>query len=60
MVTFSDASFAGEAGYKSQQGRLHYIVNASDLEAGKHHLHLSGFSSSTMKRVWRANVQAEA
>ena len=36
VVTFSDASFAGETGYKSQQGRLHYIVKASDLGAGKH------------------------
>ena len=60
VVTFSDASFAGEAGYKSQQGRLHYIVNAADLTAGKHRFHLIGFSSSTMKRVCRATLQAEA
>ena len=60
VVTFSDASFAGEAGYKSQQGRLHYLVNASDLGTGKHRFHLIGFSSSTMKRVCRATLQAEA
>ena len=60
VVTFSDASFAGETGYKSQQGRLHYIVNATDLGTGKHHFHLIGFSSSTMKRVCRATLQAEA
>ena len=60
VVTFSDASFAGEAGYKSQQGRLHYIVNAVDLKAGKHRLHLIRFSFSMTKRVWRATLQAEA
>ena len=60
VVTFSGASFAGETGHKSQQGRLHYIVNASDLGTGKHHFHLIGFSSSTMKRVCRATLQAEA
>ena len=45
VVTFSDAPFAGETGYTSQQGRLHYIVNASDMKDGKHHFHLIGFSS---------------
>ena len=31
-----------------------------DLHAGKHYFHLIGLSSSTMKRVCRATLQAEA
>ena len=34
VVTFSDACFAGEAGYKSKQGSLHYTVYTTDLKAG--------------------------
>ncbi|CAE7255946.1 RE2 [Symbiodinium natans] len=63
VVTFCDASFAAEAGYKSQRGRLHYLTDAEtarDVNAPKHKLHLVAFGSSTMKRVCRATLQCEA
>ncbi|CAE7249187.1 RE2 [Symbiodinium natans] len=63
VVTFCDASFAAEAGYKSQRGRLHYLTDvetARDVNAPKHKLHLVAFGSSTMKRVCRATLQCEA
>ena len=43
VVTFSDASFANEEGFKSQQGRIHYITNASSLKEGSHKMHLISF-----------------
>ena len=60
VVTFSDASFANEEGFKSQQGRIHYITNASSLKEGSHKMHLISFGSTTLKRVCRATLQAEA
>ena len=63
VVTFCDASFAGEAGHKSQRGRLHYLTSASvasDQSSTHHDMHLISFSSSTMKRVCRATLQCEA
>ena len=60
IVTFSDASFANEEGFKSQQGRFHYLTSASGLGGKTHKFHLLGFASSTLKRVCRATLQAEA
>ena len=60
VVTFSDASFAGESGYKSQQGRIHYITDSHGMTTGNHKFHLISFASSTMKRVCRATLQAES
>ena len=60
VVIFSDASFANEAEFKSQQGRIHYITSRSDVKLGEHKFHLIGFGSSTLKRVCRATLQAEA
>jgi hypothetical protein len=39
VVTFSDASFASEAEYKSQQGRIHYITSRIDVKSGEHKFH---------------------
>ena len=63
VVTFCDASFAGESGHKSQRGRFHYLTSAktaSDEDAVYHDMHLISYSSSTMKRVCRATLQCEA
>ena len=60
VVTLSDASFANEAEFKSQQGRIHYITSRSDVKLGEHKFHLIGFGSSALKRVCRATLQAEA
>ena len=57
VVTFCDASFAGESGHKSQRGRFHYLTSAktaADEDAVYHDMHLISYSSSTMKRVCRA------
>ena len=32
ILTISDASFSNEAGYKGQQGRSDFLVNARDLK----------------------------
>ena len=64
VVTFCDASFAGEAGHKSQRVRIHYLTSAkaaSDPNVTHHDMHLVAFnSSSTMKRVCRTTLQCEA
>ena len=63
VVTFCDASFAGESGHKSQRGRFHYLTSAKaavDADAVHHDMHLISYSSSTMKRVCRATLQCEA
>ena len=60
VVTYSDASFANEPGYKSQQGRIHYLTTASSLTEKDHSIHVIGFASSTLKRVCRATLQAES
>ena len=60
VVTYSDASFANEPGYKSQQGRIHYLTTASRLTEKDHSIHVIGFASSTLKRVCRATLQAES
>ena len=63
VVTFSDASFAAEAGYKSQRGRIHYLTVANiarEAEAMTHPAHFISYGSSTMKRVCRATLQCEA
>ena len=33
-VTFCDASFAGEAGHKSQRARIHYLTSHRDAVNG--------------------------
>ncbi|CAL1129119.1 unnamed protein product [Cladocopium goreaui] len=60
VVTYSDASFANEPGYKSQQGRTHHLTTASRLTEKDHSIHVIGFASSTLKRVCRATLQAES
>ena len=62
ILTASDASFAGEAGSKSQQGRIHFLVPAYQLLAPKccdYDVVIVSFSSTTIKRVCRATLQAE-
>jgi len=58
VVTFSDASFANKAEFKSKQGCIHYITSRN-VKLGEHKFHLIGFGSSTLKRVCRATLQAE-
>ena len=63
MVTFCDASFAGEGGHTSQRGRIHYLMSHKDAVIGNsnmHGFHLLSFSSSTLSRVCRATLRCEA
>ena len=62
VLTASDASFAGEPNSKSQQGRLHFLVPAQQLlnpECCEYDVMIVSFSSTTIKRVCRATLQAE-
>ena len=62
VLTASDASFAGEPGSKSQQGRIHFLVPAHQLLAPKccdYDVMIVLFSSTMIKRVCRAALQAE-
>ena len=61
VLTVSDASFSNEPGYKSQQGRSHFLTSAKDLkdEAVTAYRALP-IASTTMKRVCRSTLQAEA
>ena len=61
VLTFSDASFCNEAGYKSQQGRVHFIADAREMKKGTsaYRVYPLAFNSTTIKRVCRATLQAE-
>ena len=59
LVSFSDASFAQEEGFRSQQGRLHYLCDASEVDTNEHHAHIISYASTTIKRVCRSTLQAE-
>ena len=62
VLTASDASFAGEPGIKSQQGRIHVLVPAYQLLDPKrcdYDVLIVSFSSTTIKRVCSATLQAE-
>ena len=63
VLTVSDASFSNEPGYKSQQGRSHFLTSAKDLKdeaVTAYRVLPIAFSSTTMKRVCRSTLQAEA
>ena len=57
VVTASDASFAGEPGSKSQQGRIHFLVPAYQLLDPKccdYDVMIVSFSSTTI-RIMQGN-----
>ena len=63
ILSVSDASFANEAGRKSQQGHCHFLVPAEQLKKEGHDhfdVYPISFSSTTVMRVCRATLQAEA
>ena len=62
VLTASDASFAGEPNSRSQQGRIHFLVPAQQLlnpECCEYDVMIVSFSSTAIKRVCRATLQAE-
>ena len=62
ILTASDASFAGERDLKSQQGRIHLLAPAEQLidkDNCAYDILLVSYSSTTIKRVCRATLQAE-
>ena len=62
VLTASDASFAGERDLKSQQGRIHFLAPAEQLidrDNCAYDILLVSYSSTTIKRVCRATLQAE-
>ena len=63
VLTITDASFAGEPGMKSQQGRMRFLCPSSQVRDPKCEqftvLPIS-FASTTIKRVCRATPKAEA
>ena len=62
VLTASDASFAGEPSSRSQQGRIHFLVLAHQLLDPKrcdYDVMIVSFSSTTIKRVCRATLQAD-
>ena len=62
VLTASDASFAGETGNRSQQGRIHFLVPMDQLKdpaCSVYDVFIVGFASTTIKRVCRATLQAE-
>ena len=63
VLTVTDASFSGEAGFKSQQGRVHFLADKDDMKdltCTTFKVYPISFSSTTIKRVCRATLQAEA
>ena len=59
VVSFSDASHAGEEGLQSQQGRFHYITSEKMVDSNEHVAHIIGYGSTTIRRVCRSTLQAE-
>ena len=37
VLTVTDASFSGEAGFKSQQGRVHFLADKDDMKVINHY-----------------------
>ena len=62
VVTFCDASFAGESGHKPQRGRFDYLTSAKPPQTKTLSIMtcIFSYSSSTMQRVCRATLQCEA
>ena len=63
VLTVTDARFAGEPGMKSQQGRMHVLCPSSqvrDPNCEQFTVLPISFASTTIKRVCRATLQAEA
>jgi hypothetical protein len=62
VLTASDASFANEPNSRSQQGRIHFLAPADQLcdpTCECYDVMVVAFSSTTIKRVCRATLQAE-
>ena len=64
VLTASDASFAGDAASKSQQGRIHLLVPAYQLldpiaKCCDYDVMAMSFSSTTIKSICRATLHAE-
>ena len=61
ILTFTDASFCNEKGYKSQQGRIHFLADSREMKKGTsvYRVYPLTFNSTTIKRVCRATLQAE-
>ena len=62
VLTASDASFAAEPGMRSQQGRIHFLAPRKQLTDPSNcdfDVMLVSYSSTTIKRVCRATLQAE-
>ena len=63
VLTITDASFAGEDGHKSQQGRVvHFVIDhdgAKNDHCNTYRALIVAFSSTTIRRVCRSTLQAE-
>ena len=62
VITVTDASFSNEPGFRSQQGRVHFIGSAEqikDPECWRFRVITVSCSSTTMKRVSKSTLQAE-
>ena len=62
VLTASDASFAGESKDRSQQGQTHFLAPSeqlSDPTCSEYDVMVVSFSSTTIKRVCHATLQAE-
>ena len=62
ILTITDASFAGEDGHKSQQGRVHFVVDfdeAKNDDCSTYRALILAFSSTTIRRACRSTLQAE-
>ena len=61
ILTFTDASFCNEKGYKSQQRRIHFLADAQEMKKGTsvYRMYPLVFNSTTIKTVCRATLQAK-
>ena len=60
--TITDPSFAGEDGHKSQQGRVHFVVDYDEAKSDHRNTYrplILAFSSTAVRRVCRSTLQAE-
>ena len=62
VITVTDASFSNEAGFKSQQGRMHFLADAKEVKDPKSCVYKVlplSFGSTAIRRVCRTTLQAE-
>ena len=59
MLTITDASFGNESNFRSQKGRMTFLIGPDSFDRNGMGVHLIGYFSTIIGRVCRSTLQAE-